>query len=164
MLGKRGSVMLFLRRLPNGVTKKELKDLVRRSVKEIGGRSFAAKKSVGICTIMCISDIERGTREFHGLVQVRPAAAAMLAIEALNRKMLKGRLVEVHRYRYRYPIQANNLGDASCVPGGAQVERRRRNIKLDLVTISGNATSESSWPATNAQPLEGESDPSLHPL
>jgi hypothetical protein len=133
MLGKRGSVMLFLRKVPEGVTRKELKGFIQTTVKEFDNRTFCLKTAVCNCSILCITDTEDGSREYHGLVEVQPAKAGMCAIEALNGKMLKGQPMEVRRYRHRSPLRDHRdslIGYAL----GKDPERRRQNLKIDLVS------------------------------
>lgn len=159
MLGKRCSVLLFLRHIPTGVTRKELKSFVRKAVKEIDHRPFTTRTTVGNCSILCITDPERGTREYHGLVEVQPAPAAMQAIEILNCKLLRGRPIEAHRYRHRSPMQASQLGcDDGLILATVRAERRRTNIKIDLVPKSGIDVSKPSRPATDEPQPEGETD------
>jgi hypothetical protein len=135
MLGKRGSVMLFLRKIPEGVTRKELKAFIRSAVKELDNRPISLTKAVCNCTVLCISDLENGSREYHGLVEVQPAKAAMCAIKALDGKKLKGRPVEVHRYRQRSRLLTQRDGSiGNALGAGAGIERRRRNLKIDLVS------------------------------
>ena len=135
MLGKRGSVMLFLRRIPEGVTRKELKRFLRSRVEGLGSRPFSLRAAVCDCSILCIIDPESGAREYHGLVEVQPAQAAMRAIEALNGKPLRGRPIEVHRYRHRSPLRDQRQAAATGAPDtGTDADRRRRNLKIDLVS------------------------------
>lgn len=134
MLGKRGSVMLFLRKIPEGVTRKELKAFIQRTVKEFDNRPFSLKTAVCNCSIVSITDPGDGSREYHGLVEVQPAKAAMQAIAALNGKRLRGHPVEVRRYRHRSPLRDPRDGLIGYALGtNEDAERRRRNLKIDLV-------------------------------
>ena len=135
MLGKRGSVMLSLRRIPEGISRKELKAFIQNSVQQLGSRPFSLKAAVCNCSIVCISDSESGTREYHGLVEIQPAKAAMEAIQALDGKMLMGQRLEVRRYRQRTPLLDHKEGLIGFALGnGEDAERRRRNLKIDLIS------------------------------
>jgi hypothetical protein len=127
--------MIFLRKLPEGVTKKELKNFIKTTVKELDSRPFSLKTAVCNCSILCISDPESGTREYHGLVEVQPATAAMRAIEALNGKRLRGQPVEVRRYRHRSPLRDPREGLLGYALGESWGgDRRRQNVKIDLIS------------------------------
>jgi RNA recognition motif-containing protein len=134
MLGKRGSVMLFLRGLPLEVTRKEIKAFVQGAIRGSDRRSFALKAAVCNCSILRITDPATGDSQLHGLVEVQPARAAMLAIEELNGKPLNGVRVEVRRYHHRSPLRDRRKAPpAAGTSDNRQGERRRRNLKIELV-------------------------------
>jgi hypothetical protein len=134
MLGKRGSVLLFLRGLPQDLTKKELKGFVQAVVKATADRPRILKAAVGNCSILRITDPSNGACELHGLVEVHPATAGMRAIDSLNGQTLRGAKLEVRRYHHR-----SLLRDRRRVQNGAadaeqrRQERRRSNLKIELV-------------------------------
>ena len=134
MLGKRGSVLLFLRGLPQDLTKKELKGFVQAVVKATADRPRLLKAAVGNCSILRITDPSNGACELHGLVEVHPATAGMRAIDSLNGQTLRGAKLEVRRYHHR-----SLLRDRRRVQNGAadaeqrRQERRRSNLKIELV-------------------------------
>jgi hypothetical protein len=127
--------MLFIRRLPEGVTRKELKQFIQTTVREFGERPFSLKAAVCNCSIVCISDSEDGTREFHGLVEVQPAKAAIEAIRVLNGTKLHGVPLEVRRYQHRSPLrdQRDDAPPSLFEDSDLAPDRRRRNLKIDLV-------------------------------
>ena len=135
MLGKRGSVMLFVRGLPKDVTRKELKTFIQGTVKEVDNRPFSLKATVCNCSILRITDPDGGTDEYHGLVEVQPAKAAIEAIDILNRRKINGHELEVRRYQPRSLLRDHRAG---VVGYGAYtdetLERRRRNLRIDLVS------------------------------
>ena len=134
MLGKRGSVMLFLQGLPDHITRRELKAFVQGALRDTGQHFLTLKPSVCNCSILRITDPDRGESELHGLVEVQPAKAAMLAIAELNDKELKGARIGVRRYQHRSPLR-DRRKSASHVdsPDNRQVERRRKNLRIELV-------------------------------
>jgi len=131
MTRKGASFLLFLPSLPESATRKDVKQFVRDGLAESGYHGLALFGAVTRCSILCVTDPVSGKSECHGLVQIRPAKAAMQAIEALNGKELLGSKVEVRRYHQR-------SGLPSALASAAQKERRRRELKLDLVETSSN--------------------------
>jgi len=127
--------MLFLRRLPEGVTCKELKQFIQTTVRELDSRPFPLKAAVCNCSIVCISDSESGTREYHGLVEVQPAKAAIDAIALLNGRELRGQKIEVRRYQHRSPLRDQRDEPSGYTGESPELyERRRPNLRIDLVT------------------------------
>lgn len=136
MLGKRGSMMLFLRGLPENLTRKELKAFIKSAITSTNNRTFPFKATLRTCTILRITDQSDSTVEHHGLVEVQPAKAAMQAIEALNGKELKGARIEARRYHHRTPLRDRRRNKIAREQSeNRQRDRRRRNIKIDLVEI-----------------------------
>jgi RNA recognition motif-containing protein len=134
MFGKRGSMMLFLRGLPEDVTQKELRAFVQEAVRPRHKRSFSLKAAVSNCTILRITDQTNGATEHHGLVEIHPAKAAIGAIETLNGKTLKGASIEVRRYHHRTPLRDRRRNRSEQdYPDQRKEDRRRRFIKIDLV-------------------------------
>ena len=135
MLGKRGSMMLFLRGLPENLTRKELKAFIQSAVKSAGNRSFSFKATVCTCTILRITDRSNGTVEHHGLVEVQPAKAAMQAIEELNGKELKGVPIEVRRYHHRTPLRDRRRNKIAYDQAECRQQERRRRTGVQDVEI-----------------------------
>jgi len=134
MLGKRGSMMLFLRGLPENLTRKELKAFVQESLKNRSNRSFASKAHVCACSILRLTDRTSGSVEHHGLVEVQPARAAMQAIKDLNGKVLNGARIDARRYHNRTALRDRRRNRIEHVQqDNRREERRRRDIKIDLV-------------------------------
>lgn len=143
LLGKRGSVLLFLRGLPHDLTCRELKSFVQAAVRDPNPRAFTVTAAVCDCSILRLTDRTTGISELHGLVEVQPAKAAIRAIEELNGRELKGVVIEVRRYHHRSllrerrqdqaPFANGNGGEGSETTDNRQQERRRRNLKIDLI-------------------------------
>jgi hypothetical protein len=129
-------MMLFLRGLPEDLTRREFKAFVQTAMKGLDSRTFSFKANVCSCAILRITDHTNGGVEHHGLVEIQPAKAAMRAIEELDGKHLKGARIEVRRYHHRSPLRdrrgsKKELGS----PDNRQKERRRGNVKIDLVGV-----------------------------
>lgn len=134
MLGKRGSVLLFLRGLPQDLSKKEFKGFVQAAVQETADRPRILKAAVGKCSILRITDPSNGAWELHGLVEVHPATAGMRAIERLNGQTLKGAQLEVRRYHPRSLLRdRRRVDDGAADTEQRRQERRRSNLKIELV-------------------------------
>lgn len=134
MLGKRGSMMVFLRGLPEGLKRKELKAFVQASVRSRDDHSFYLKAKVCNCAILRITDRSNGDVEHHGLVEVQPARAAIRAIDELNGTVLKGTRIQVRRYRHRSPLRDGGTNTfVQEQTDSRPQERRRSNLKIDLV-------------------------------
>jgi RNA recognition motif-containing protein len=134
MLGKRGSLMLFVRGLPKGVTRKELKQLIQSAVNQLDKRPFSLKAAVSNCSILCISQPHEGASEYHGLVEIQPAKVAIEAIRVLNGMEFRGQKLEVRRYQHRSLLRDQRCAqdhDREEATGGIR-ERRRQNLKIDL--------------------------------
>jgi hypothetical protein len=65
LLGKRGSVMLFLRGLPQDLTSRELKSYVQAAVRDPNPRAFAFTTAVGKCSILRLTDRTTGASELR---------------------------------------------------------------------------------------------------
>lgn len=134
MLGKRGTVMLFVRGLPADLTRKELKAFVQGAVRDSGGRSFTLRAAVSNCSIVRITDPSSGVSEVHGLVEVQPATAAVRAIEQLNGQALKGARIEVRRYHHRSLLRDRRQEtETSSESENRLRERRRKNLRIELL-------------------------------
>jgi len=68
------------------------------------------------------------------LVEVQPAKAAMLAIEELDDTELKGARIGVRRYQHRSPLRDRRKSPSNVDgPDSRQDERRRKNLRIELV-------------------------------
>lgn len=134
MLGKRGSMMLFLKGLPEKLTRRELKAFVQAAVSSASNRAFSFNANVCACSILRLTDRSSGSVEHHGLVEVKPAKAAMQAIEDLNGKEFNGVRIEARRYHHRTHLRDRRRNRIALDrTENRRDDRRRRDIKVDLV-------------------------------
>jgi hypothetical protein len=137
MGGKNGSVVLFLRNLPFNFSRRDLKSFVLSELKKAGIRGTSFRAPCSNWTVLRITDRSKGTQEYHGLVEIRPARIAMQAIAVLNGKAIAGTSIEVHRYRHRSPwgeyLNRHQDDGTSIDDLKRSIEGRRLNIKIDLV-------------------------------
>jgi hypothetical protein len=135
MSGKTGTVCLFVRALPSGLSRRDLKTFVTGRLKDAGIRGSLLLNVCSNCSILKITDRDTGREEFHGLVEIQPARIAVQAIEALNGALLGGQRVEVRRYRHRSPWGEHRArrGESEGAAIRPLLERRRPNLKIELV-------------------------------
>jgi hypothetical protein len=126
--------MLFLRGLPEDLTRRELKMFVQCAIKGADSRMFAFGAVVSNHDIVRITDPVKGTTEYHGLVEIQPAKAAIRAIEWLNGRELKGRTIEARRYYNRSLLRDRfkNWGSRNTARE-TRHERRRSELRIELV-------------------------------
>jgi hypothetical protein len=152
--GKCGSVVVFLGDLPTQLTVRELKDLVRAEIRSGPAVGPQVGRSICGCSIIRITDLDTGTVEHHGLVEIRPPLLAIQVIDRLDGRMLGGHRISARRYRQRSPMGSprQGAGAMSCQFGIAPdlVERRRTNIRVELVETERNLVARLSsslqWP------------------
>lgn len=125
----KASLLLILPSLPASVNCKTIKQLVRDGLAACGYGSLTRLFAVTRCTVLSVTDPSNGEREYHGLVQVRPAKAAMDVIEVLRGKELGGSRIDVRRYQQR----SGSGGEYGSFTLGK--ERRRRDLKLDIFDL-----------------------------
>jgi hypothetical protein len=133
MLGRRGSVMVFLGGLPTNLTRKELKGFVLPAVRMANGRGLGLSLSVSGWTILRRTDRQTGAIEVHGLVEIRPGKAGMDVISQLHNREFRGRRITAHRYRARAAVRGECLADDIASADGIKERERRRSLAVDLV-------------------------------
>ena len=127
--------MLFLRSLPEGMTCKELKSIIRTTIRRSIARPLWLATPVRDCSIFSITDPENGSREFHGLVEIQPAKLAAEAMEALRGRKIDGKPLEVRRYYSRSRLRdRRELAAEEAAGGNRKGDRRRHNLKIELIS------------------------------
>jgi hypothetical protein len=120
-------MMIFFRRVPADLTRRELEQIVCDAIKPRFWGLVGPKGSVARCEILCIHDKDSGERERHGLVSVVPQAAAQTALNRLNPLRIKGRVVEVRPYVKRvYQRDRRQTGEGVTTAGEQRRQDRRR--------------------------------------
>jgi hypothetical protein len=129
MGSKNVPLLLILPFLPESVSRKEIRRFVRDGLAESGYSRLTRLLAVTRSTILSVTDPCSGKREYHGLVEVKPAKAAMDAIEILKGKELRGTKIEVRRFQQRSGIPVENGSYLQLR------ERRREDLKLDILDL-----------------------------
>jgi hypothetical protein len=150
---KCGSLVVFLSDLPAQLTVRDLKDLIREEIRSAPPRRLHLGTRICECSILRITDLNRGTVEYHGLVEIRPPRLAIQVIDRLDGKLLGGQRISVRRYRQRSPLGHTGPGTAAGTEGDDVapdlVERRRTNLRIELADterdIFGRITSPLQW-------------------
>jgi hypothetical protein len=120
-------ILIDLPRLPPGVTRRALKQFVRSGLSDAGFRGLALARAIPDCSIIRITNTATGRTRLQGLVRIRPAKAAMLALTALQGRELLGEAVHLRRHIHRTVFADDGAGQ----PGGAK--RRRDAFRIELV-------------------------------
>ncbi len=124
-------MLVFFRRIPSGTRKSEIERFIANALK---GGLFSKRGEM-----THISFIERrnpsvNTLDYHAVVTIEPDSVAERVIKKMNRKVFKGKYIEVRRYYIRNPANdprnKNNILDD--VPDSRRVaERRQKQNELN---------------------------------
>jgi RNA recognition motif-containing protein len=91
-------MQVFIRKLPRGVTRKDLRAFVESGLEWRGPLPFRTRGEVRDCRIIVIHDHKTGEMDRHGIVSIHPEKAAEQVIKRLNHSRLHGRRVHLHQY------------------------------------------------------------------
>ena len=131
---------LFIRRLPEATTRLDLIQFVSNALKPRWHLlQFAPSGSLTECKILQIEDTDQESIEFHGLIQIVPAAAALTALERLDGNYFKSKKVEVRKYFHRSIERDRRYHQSASLPDDIQEQRRqdrRRTHLLQTAAIS----------------------------
>lgn len=121
-------MLIDLPSLPAGVTRKALRQFVRSGLSDAGFRGIALARAVPECSIIRITNTATGSSRLRGLVRIRPARAAMLAVRLLQGRELLGEAV----YPQRHIHSRTFAGDSADSPGDEN--RRWDALKIELLS------------------------------
>lgn len=139
MLGKNGSVVLFFSGLPETVTHRDLKSLLKGMIKRGWWGRFLGQGKIGSCNILRIRDLETDRIEYHGQVEIEPATFALQVIRVLNGTTFHGQKLVVNRYNHRIPARdrrkhtVDGNGDRKRLRSAQSNDRRRHSLSIGLV-------------------------------
>lgn len=134
-------MLVFIRSLPESATIAELSQLLDKALHRSLFGLFRNRGSYDKLQILEITDRDRQSVEYHGLVEIEPAEAALGAIDRLNNLRFKGKRLEVRRYFRRSPY----LDRRGQMPGREEVifmerrahDRRRPHLQIEHVDTAG---------------------------
>jgi len=124
-------MMLFIRRIPADLSRRELEALVREALKPKLWWPFGPRGAMTRCEVLAIYDKDRGERERHGLVSIVPQRAAQLVLKRLDRSKMKGKVVEVRPYvkrMYQRDRRIRGYDGRSMEDEARRDDRRRPNL------------------------------------
>jgi RNA recognition motif-containing protein len=148
MLGKNGTVVLFIKGLPESATQADIESLFERLGSPRWRVRLTGQGGVCSCDIVRIVNRESELIEYHAMVEIQPAKLALRAIRELNGALVHGQRIELHRYHHRSPIRdrrrqsfEEEVTKNFLQPGDNRrsLERRRRNLRIDLVHTADKA-------------------------
>ena len=113
-------MQIFIRKIPRGVTRKELRAFVESALEWRFPLPFRTRGEVRRCRVIVIHDPKTGEMDRHCIVSVHPEKAAQQVIKRLNRTRLHGRRVELHQYFTRKHGTPRDTG-----------ERRRQQLEVE---------------------------------
>lgn len=132
-------MIVFLRNIPNGTTRKDIANFLMPALK--GGLFRATGKILSI-DFLVIQDTETQITEYHGLVSILPDSAARRVIKKLHGQPLKNQRIALREYVMRsWQNDRRSMAKlAAHDPGDRRigVSRRRGYLKVQkLKSISG---------------------------
>jgi hypothetical protein len=91
-------MLVFFKRLPAGTRKNEIENFIAKAVK---GGLFSKSGQVGNISIIERRNPQLNMTDYHGIVSIEPDIVAERVIKKLNRKLFKGKYIEIRRYYLR---------------------------------------------------------------
>ncbi len=159
MIGKRRTILLFVGGLPHHLSQHDLRDFVLSELKAAALVPSLSRNTITHCEILRIVDRKTGVVEHHGLVEIGPPRVAIRAIEILDRKLLSGHQLAVHRYQHRGSWRSR--AEDSAAPPFNGHDRRRPHLKRDLLPSPDARGFLAAW-ASRRKPA-GRELASCHP-
>lgn len=148
-------MLVFIRLLPESVTQSDLRKFVGRTIRSSWLHWLLPQARIHSTEIRKFTNEQTRSIEYHAVVDIEPAKAAMAAIRKLNHTPLKGKEVEVRKYFHRSPLrdrrEALQTEDAQTDERRRR-DRRRESLRVERVSISG------AWQIGSLQgsPVAGE--------
>ena len=130
---------IFIRRLPEATTRHDIIKFVSDALmprwKLFGSKPIG---TLNKCSILQITDPHPGNIEFHGLLKIEPATAALEVIKRINGTYLKSKKVEVRKYYRRSAARDRRRKELQPLPGEIleqrKRDRRRPSLKTEMLT------------------------------
>jgi RNA recognition motif-containing protein len=149
-------MLIFIRVLPESVTRDDLYQFASRAVRSPWSRMFGQRGRIKGVDILKITDQERGSVAYHGLVDIEPAKSAMIAIKRLDGSEINGKRVLVRKYytRSRYRDRRGQMPQpaALTILNRRLKDRRRPQLSKEMVHVSGGQSIHRSGEGAGEQP------------
>ena len=132
-------MLVFIRLLPEAVTQSDLRKFVGRAIRSSWLHWFLPQARIHSTEIRRFTNNQTRSVEYHAVVDIEPAKAAMAAIRKLNRTPLKGKEVEVRKFYRRSQLRDRRAEPrtASAQEERRRHDRRRQSLREERVSISG---------------------------
>jgi hypothetical protein len=133
-------VLVFIRLLPESVTQNELRRFVSNGLRSRWLIAFPVSGKIRSVEIRKFTNGTSRSVEYHGIVDIEPAKAAVKAIRKLNRTLLKGKEVEVRKYYQRSVLRDRRIAMGARTPSDERRkrDRRRGSMVMERVSVSGH--------------------------
>lgn len=128
---------IFVRSTGGAFTRRQLIRFAYAGLRGPWYTLYRPEGEVRDCRILRITDASGRRVDFHGLLDVRPTAAAWALIQRLDSKMLAGNPVRVRKWFERVNAGAGRRGLPSARPWPGDDRRRitdrRRTVRVQLL-------------------------------
>jgi len=137
---------IFIRRLPESTNRLDLLRFVSTALKPKWYEfQFTPLGSIKACEICCIENEENEGLEFHGVVRIEPASAAVAVIKRLNGEQLNSKRVEVRKFYRRSAARDPRKGAVEDQIAGSIEFRKRDRRRPHLVLQHLHRSTTSSY-------------------
>jgi hypothetical protein len=125
-------MLLFLRNIPLGCTRDELKRFVRQTIRNGWLARLLYHPRVEKTDILKMKARDSSQWEFHGLVRISPSSAGPMVMQLLRESTLRGHKLHVQSYRSRRIHDRRRAYTDPRLLGfdDRRVAQRRRDLKL----------------------------------
>jgi len=128
---------IFIRDIPPTTERKALSTFINKAMRGPWYKGFAATGNLDECEIIRVKDLEKGTVEYHGIVDVTPSKIAWELISRLNGALFMGRAVQVRKWFNRTGSSDRRLPLAAGAQHGYERRKyrdRRRDVEVSNLT------------------------------
>jgi len=138
-------MLLFLRNIPSGSTRDELKQFVRLTIRTSWMARLLYHPKVEKADILKIKHNGSNNWEHHGLVRISPSNAASMVMHMLRQRRFRGRALQVRPYQSR---RLHDRRRAYTDPALLEFnERRKSDRRRDLQITTTRPSLRRSDPA-----------------
>ena len=134
-------MLVFIRMVPASVNSGDLRGFIYKGMGSFWLRLLSSQGSTARISIIRIVNQNTHSVEFHGLVDIEPAASAQAAIRRLNRTSLYGTLVEVREFFDRSTSRDRRKSQTSMETDSfkdlRKGDRRSQQLAIESVPVSG---------------------------
>ncbi len=116
---------IFIPRVPNTVSKNDLRKFTAELLKRRFRIPFTAQPGIASCEILQIKDVQLGITEHHGLISIQPDSAGQWFIQHMKNQRLHQKLIFGREYFSRA-----DRGQTKFSEG----DRRRKHLTIEKVS------------------------------